>query len=158
MRAGVLPDRGAYERSEGATVGICTTVANSTGRSGELEVTGNVASTALPLALTAVELPPAATCMFLCSRTPLLTTNPGGSLGNLRLSAPIGRFARPGEVGSSAAAGVFGISVDLGTLPSPTGTVSAAAGETWFFQAWHRDSVGGAAVSNFTGARSVTLL
>jgi len=38
---------------------------------------------------------------------------------------------------------------------TPTGFVAVAAGETWSFQAWHRDSVGGATVSNFTNGLEV---
>jgi hypothetical protein len=30
--------------------------------------------------------------------------------------------------------------------------VAVAAGETWNFQSWHRDAVGGVATSNFTDA------
>ena len=34
--------------------------------------------------------------------------------------------------------------------------ISIAAGETWNFQTWHRDSVGGIATSNFTNGLAVT--
>ena len=34
--------------------------------------------------------------------------------------------------------------------------MTIAAGETWSFQTWHRDSAGGQATSNFTDAVGVT--
>ena len=33
---------------------------------------------------------------------------------------------------------------------TPTGFVPAVVGQTRYFQSWHRDAVGGSAVSNFT--------
>ena len=36
------------------------------------------------------------------------------------------------------------------------GAVAVVAGETWNFQGWHRDAVGGSATSNFTQGVSVT--
>jgi uncharacterized NAD-dependent epimerase/dehydratase family protein len=40
---------------------------------------------------------------------------------------------------------------NLTAFPSPAWMgVAVAAGETWSFQAWHRDAIGGNATSNFT--------
>ena len=42
-------------------------------------------------------------------------------------------------------------------LPHPvSGTVGTMVGDTWNFQVWYRDAVGGSATSNFTDAVSVT--
>jgi hypothetical protein len=37
-------------------------------------------------------------------------------------------------------------------LPQPMGNVSAAPGETWYFQYWHRDFINGMSTSNFSNA------
>lgn len=157
LRAGSLRDRGAFERSEGVAPTLCVTAHNSTGLPGRLAVTGDLSTAGFPLALTAFDLPSGSTCLFLCARALLWTPMPGGSLGNLCLGGAIGRFQRPGEIGTTSGAGVYGLAFGVATLPQPSGAVAGAAGETWHFQAWHRDLVAGAATSNFTEASSVTL-
>jgi hypothetical protein len=47
------------------------------------------------------------------------------------------------------------LALDLTQIPQPTGFVSVAAGDTWNFQCWYRDAVGGVATSNFTDGLSV---
>ena len=47
--------------------------------------------------------------------------------------------------------------VDLTSIPQPTGSVAGAAGETWRFQAWYRDSIVGIPTSNFTSGLALTL-
>ncbi len=42
-------------------------------------------------------------------------------------------------------------------MPSPTGSVSAAAGENWYFQLWHRDA-NPTLESNFTDSARVQLI
>ncbi len=59
----------------------------------------------------------------------------------------IGRHAK--QVANSGADGELVIDVDLTALPRPNGTHSVVAGETWNFQCWFRDNVGGP-TSNFT--------
>ena len=49
------------------------------------------------------------------------------------------------------------MAADLGSLPQPTGNVPAQCGETWYFQGWFRDAVGGVTTSNMTDAVSVSL-
>ena len=110
------------------------------------------------MTLRASSLPQNAFGFFLVSDTQGFTANPGGSQGDLCLGGSIGRYVGPGQIQSSGSTGTFSLEIDLGALPTPTGSVSAMPGETWNFQAWHRDSVGGSAVSNFTGAVAVPLL
>ena len=81
--------------------------------------------------------------------------NPGGSDGNLCLGGSIGRYVGPGQIVNSGATGSFTLPLDLTQTPTPTGLVAIAAGETWNFQAWHRDAVGGFATSNFTDGLAV---
>ena len=63
-----------------------------------------------------------------------------------------------GQIKNSGGAGTFDLTLDLNLTPTPIGLVSIAAGETWNFQAWYRDAVGGAATSNFSDGLSIGFL
>jgi hypothetical protein len=90
--------------------------------------------------------------------------NPAGSQGVLCLGGSVGRFNQ--LVGQADAAGTYTIctqgcapqrTFSLNQIPQPTGAVAVAAGETWRFQCWFRDSQpGGPPTSNFTHARQLT--
>lgn len=96
-----------------------------------------------------VDLPPNSAGYLLASTAAINVNMPGGSLGRLCLGGS-GRYVN--AVQSSGASGTFSTMVTPMNIPQPTGFVSAAPGETWLFQYWHRDSVGGVAVSNFSNA------
>ena len=81
--------------------------------------------------------------------------NPGGSEGILCLGGAIGRYVGPGQIVNSGATGEVSLALDLTQTPQPTGFVSVQPGETWNFQAWYRDAVGGTATSNFTDGLEV---
>ena len=136
----------------------CNGAINSTGVGGAIEADGSRFIGDHDMTLRASSLPQNAFGFFLVSDTQGFTANPGGSQGDLCLGGSIGRYVGPGQILSSGSTGTFSLEIDLGALPTPTGSVSAMPGETWNFQAWHRDSVGGSAVSNFTGAVAVPLL
>lgn len=144
---------------ESGTIGTtyCTSNPNSTGVNSSLSAAGSVAVSNNDLTLTAADLPPSSFGFFLASQTQGSVANPGGSQGILCLGGAIGRFVGPGEIKNSGPNGEFSLALDLTALPSPTGFVVALPGQTWNFQAWHRDSVGGSAVSNFTDGLSTTL-
>jgi len=110
----------------------------------------------LVLTLSAADLPPGVAVLFLASRAGGLVPSPGGSAGVLCLGGAIGRFLGPGQVQQASAAGDAALVVFVTSLPTPTGPVSITHGETWHFQAWHRDIVGGAATSNFSTAQRAT--
>jgi len=133
----------------------CVATPNSTGLPARISAHGDDRAAANALILRASQLPQNAAGYFLTSRTTGFVANPGGSQGNLCLGGPIGRHA--GNVLNSGAAGRFELQLDLANVPLPTGTVAAQAGETWHFQAWHRDA-NPSATSNFTDATAVTLL
>jgi len=61
-----------------------------------------------------------------------------------------------GSIASSSFLGQISTSIDPTALPQPTGSVAALPGQTWHFQLWHRDAVGGFATSNFTNGCGVT--
>ena len=79
---------------------------------------------------------------------------PGGSSGNLCLGDAIGRILDPGQILNSGSASTFTVTLDLTAIPTPTGTAMAQPGESWSFQAWHRDLPAGS--SNFTEVTTVT--
>ena len=87
---------------------------------------------------------------FLTSKTPGLVALPGISTGNLCLAGSVGRLNRSFEIQNTGSLGFLTIPVPLGSLPQPQGSVPALVGETWYFQGWFRDIVGGASTSNFT--------
>ncbi|MEZ6015025.1 MAG: SUMF1/EgtB/PvdO family nonheme iron enzyme [Planctomycetota bacterium] len=99
-------------------------------------------------------MPLNAAAYFLCSRTQGFVQNPGGSAGNLCLGNPIGRLVG-GVAVNSGATGVVDVTANLNVLPQPTGAVAVLPGETWNFQCWYRDAVGGSATSNFSDGLAV---
>lgn len=134
----------------------CTQPApNSTGAAGVLAVHGSTRVAERSLALTAAQLPQNALAFFLVSRTQGSLVPPG-SQGLLCLAGQIGRYVGPGQVQSSGPSGAIALVVDPGLTPTPFGSVAVLAGETWIYQAWHRDAVQGVATSNFTSAVAVT--
>ncbi len=131
-------------------------VPNSTGNSGEITATGSAVALDNNVTLTASNLPNNAFGYFLTSRTQGVVPQPGGSLGVLCLGGNIGRYVGPGQIQNTGLVGSFSLVLDLTQTPTPQGFVSIVAGETWNFTTWHRDSVGGAAASNFTNGLEIS--
>jgi hypothetical protein len=136
----------------------CQAIANSTGNPGVIGAIGSAVRADNDVTLQASSLPNSAFGYFLTSQTQGFVPNPGGSMGNLCLGGSIGRYVGAGQVQNTGAIGSFELVLDLGQTPTPTGLVSVLAGETWNFQSWHRDAVGGVATSNFTNGLSVDFL
>ena len=133
-------------------------VANSTGNPGVISAEGSPSASANNVTLTVSDLPANAFGFFLTSQTTANVANPGGSQGNLCLGGAIGRFVGPGQIKNSGPGGTFSLMLDLTQQPSPTGSVSVQPGESWNFQAWHRDAVGGSVTSNFTNGLTISFL
>ena len=57
----------------------------------------------------------------------------------------------------SLAFGSIALPVDVAAIAQPTGPVAGQPGQTWFFQAWYRDSILSFPTSNFTDAIAVRL-
>ena len=129
---------------------------NSTGETARTCATGSLAVDENALWLYVDRLPEHQIGYFLASRTPGNVPGAGGSQGVLCLGGAIGRFNS--AIFHTGNDGHGLLAVDLGALPSPTGPVAVQPGETWRFQAWFRDAVGGAATSNFTDAAAVRFL
>lgn len=148
-------DIGAFERDPGGPIPDCPPVANSTGAAGAIASSGTTSLAANDFVIEASSLPQSAFGFFLTSRD-FGSVLPGNSVGRLCLSGAIGRFVGPGQILDSGAAGAFALPLDLGQHPTPTGLVPVQPGETWFFQAWHRDAVMGMPTSNFTAGMAAT--
>ncbi|QDV08066.1 hypothetical protein Poly30_36020 [Planctomycetes bacterium Poly30] len=140
----------------GLGVNYCMANANSTGVAGALGAVGSTTVATNDVTLTASSLPTTAFGFFIVSRDQGFAMNPGGSSGNLCLSGSVGRYVGPGQIKNSGVTGMFSLTIDLSAIPSPTGPVATIAGDTWNFQTWFRDSVGGSATSNFTQGLSIT--
>ena len=123
--------------------------ANSTGFPASIEGRGSDVLAENDLRLLATQMPTNVAGFFLTSKTSGFIIQPGGSLGNLCVAGDIGRLVG-GQILNSGFAGTFAADVNATAIPQPTGPVAAVVGETWHFQAWFRDFVGGQATSNFT--------
>lgn len=132
--------------------GFCANqVPNSRGEFGMLQAFGDDSIAADRLILRADSLPPLVTTLLLGSpAVPTSGVPLANSAGVLCLAGPIGRFLAPGQVGSTLPDGARLVEVTVGALASPMGPVPAVAGESWSFQMWHRDTVGGVPTSNLT--------
>lgn len=131
----------------------CEGVPNSTGRAADIVISGNRDAASNEITLQSYGLPTQTVGYFLLSRTAGLTVGAGGSQGNLCLGGSIGRLNS--QIVATGASDQGKATIDLTAIPQPNGTVSAAGGQTWFFQVWYRDSHQGVATSNFSGAASV---
>ena len=146
------------EYNSGGTGGIgtqyCTSNPNSTGATGLCAATGSASVALNNVTLQASQLPLNSFGFFLTSQTAAVTPNPGGSQGVLCLGGSIGRYVGQGNIQNSGATGSYQLAINLTSMPQPTGSIAAVAGQTWRFQSWYRDANPGA-VSNFTNAISV---
>ena len=128
---------------------------NSSGALGRLTAFGLAEVSESSLNLRASSLPPGALGMFLCSRTPGPSTAPTFPYP-LCLGGSIGRFVALAR--SADPSGVITAALDLRSFPQPAQPVAVQAGETWYFQAWHRDSGPGVPSSGLTDGVALTFL
>ncbi|MEL6431878.1 MAG: hypothetical protein AAFR54_22110, partial [Planctomycetota bacterium] len=129
---------------------VCSpAVPNSTGLSGVLTAIGSPVVLTNGLDLEIRDLPPFQTTLLVNGRATAFVPNPGGSEGNLCLGGALGRYNH--DVQFADPAGRVRFELDLTFTPTPTSFVSILAGETWVFQAWHRDA-NPVQTSNFTDA------
>lgn len=136
---------------------VCSGEPNSAGRSGRLFALGSGSVAANDLRLRALGLPSSSNVAFLVSRVSVNPVRPPGSVGTVCLGGTVQKFLGPNEFGPVDSTGARELAVDVGALPYGTGTVAGAPGETWYFQAWYRDSGVQGPTTNFTDAVGVTL-
>ncbi len=133
-------------------------VPNSIGLPARIGAFGSFYAADSLLELSAWYLPPNQFGYFLASRQQGFLLNPGGSMGNLCLSttSALARLNRPEQIGQ-VSGHTLTVPIDISAIPlPPTGNVTIQAGETWHFQCWYRDSVGGQPASNFTHGLTIT--
>ncbi len=154
---GAPVDMGAFELTTNIGAVFCDPVTiNSTGGTGRIDAVGSTSLAANDVTLVASQLPMNAFGFFLASRQRGFTANPAGSAGNLCLSGAIGRYVGPGQIQDTGATNSFSLTIDVTAIPQPTGSVPAMIGNSWSFQAWHRDSIIGIPTSNFTDGVRIT--
>ena len=129
-------------------------VPNSSGAPGAMSGAGSELAANNDVTLIASDLPPSQFGYFITSQTSGFVAGPGGSQGNLCLGGTVGRYIS--DVASSGLAGTLLLRIDLNDMPSPVQTV-VLPGETWHFQAWHRDQ-NPTSTSNFTNGLAVSFL
>lgn len=127
--------------------------ANSTGVPGALAASGSSLVELNTFRLHANDLPLNSFGMFITSLSTDLVPMAGGGVGTLCLSN-IGRGVG-GAIVSSGMTGAADVTADLTMQPTSTGFAAVLPCETWHFQYWYRDAIGGAATSNLTNAISV---
>ncbi|QDV08463.1 hypothetical protein Poly30_40100 [Planctomycetes bacterium Poly30] len=141
--------------SDAVGANYCMANPNSTGSVATIDGAGSTAVADNDLTLGASDLPPFAFAFFITSRAQGFIMNPAGSQGNLCVGGAVGRYVGPGQIKQAGLGGRIELPLDLTLVPQPNGFVSVVAGDTWNFQAWYRDAVGGSATSNFTDGLQV---
>lgn len=121
----------------------CDTTPNSVGSGARIRAIGATSVGGASLLLRAQGVPPQQFGIFVASRTSAYVTPLGPAAdGVLCVGQPLGRFVGPGQIASSGPAGVLELALPFGAIPVGAGTVPIAPGDSWYFQAWYRDSVG----------------
>lgn len=134
---------------------VCGGVPNSSGLGAELEVyTSSLFGSFFNVSLRSSQLPPGEPGYFLASPgSPQVTTQPGGSQGNLCLGRPVGRV-----LNSFQMVDAFGDAwtvLNTVAVPLPGGAAQILSGSSWTFQFWYQDS-NPLPTSNFSEAIQVT--
>lgn len=147
-----------YELGASGPVGMnyCTPLQNSTGQPAIISGFGSNVAADNDLVLSATSLPVGSFSFFLTSQSTGFVVGPGGSQGVLCLGGSIGRYVGPGQVQQASAAGNIELALDLTMMPQPNGFAQAMAGQSWYFQAWYRDTDNGTPTSNFTDGLQVS--
>lgn len=130
-------------------------VTGSSGQPARLELRGSKRVDRNDVVLTATGLPVSTFGLFIASRESSAPVMPAASIGNLCLTGAIGRVSDDGQPFSTQGSGSFQHALDLRALAQPNGAATVMGTETWAFQTWFRDSMGGLATSNFSDAVQV---
>ncbi len=129
---------------------------NSTGEPAVITASGSPSVASNALVLSVGSMPPATFGYFLVASDAGFIPGVGGSQGTLCVGGTVGRLSRPGEIFVSSVEGRASLGLDLTNLPTPTGPISALAGDTFYAQAWFRDA-NPTLTSNFTGGLRIDL-
>lgn len=128
-------------------------VVNSSGSPASISGNGSAIALDNNLTLTVSGLPNGQFSYFIASMNQGNVVGPGGSQGVLCLGSPTARFNASVLIVSG---GQVSLSLDLTNTPlPPTFAHSVAAGETWNYQLWFRDS-NPSSTSNFSDGLTIT--
>ncbi|MCP5020959.1 MAG: hypothetical protein GY930_04200 [bacterium] len=134
----------------------CDAAPNSTGAIGNIYGTGSIVAADNNFGLLAFGLPEGEFGYFLGSFGQAQINNPGGSDGNLCIGGGLAVARFLSTLGSVFGGQISG-SVDLTNIPlPPTFTGMVLAGDTFYFQLWHRDGGALSGESNYTRGLEVT--
>lgn len=129
----------------------CNANPNSTGQPGRLDATGSPFVAQNDVLFVASRMPPHAFGFVIVSPQQAFVPFAGGSQGNLCVGQPVGRGVG-GVIFDTGVTGSSAVRANLQALPQPNGPIAVLPGNTFHFQAWHRDTFGGGTTSNFTDA------
>lgn len=129
-------------------------IPNSTALPGTMTVLGARAVGMNDVQLGARSLPARSFGFFIASLAQANPSQPANSQGHLCLANGFG-MGVGGGVLHSGSTGTFFTTVDLTAMPLAGGSVAVGPGDTWHFQAWHRDA-NPTVTTNFTNAISLT--
>ena len=113
---------------------------------------GSILAASNDVTLTGSTFPPASSASSSRARSPDSCRTPAATATSA--AGSLGRFVGPGQILAIDGNGEINLTIDLTSIPSGGGTIAVAAGDTRYFQAWHRDGVGGG--SNFTNGLEIT--
>jgi hypothetical protein len=125
----------------------CQTIPNSTGMPGQLAAFGSETVAANDIVLIGSDMPQNTFGFPIVSRSAAQVIPPGAA-GFRCVGGSVGRDLT--NIFNTGASGAATLPLDLNAIPSPFGPLTATAGETWYWQIWHRDSFSGAVTSTFT--------
>ncbi|MEZ6016119.1 MAG: LamG domain-containing protein [Planctomycetota bacterium] len=126
---------------------------NSTLAPAVLRAFGSDVASANDLTLVVTQLPSSSFGYFVVSQETNLIVTPGNSVGDLCIaSLTMGRYSA--STLNTGAGSSVALELDLTAIPvQPSGPVAAAAGATWYWQYWYRDTdMSGGSISNFSDA------
>lgn len=138
--SGIFYDNLVFGEEVSLGTNYCLAAANSSGLAGVMSASGSDIASENNFTLTASELPTGQMGLFVAGSAARPAVQLPTSNGSLCLDGQIGRFAMPTQILNSGAAGSFSLQVDLTSIPQGAGFVPTISGQTWFFQAWFRDT------------------
>ena len=132
---------------------FCTSTPNSSGASALLSFGGTSSLSQADLVLDASSLPSNQFCLFFLGDQSDFVPAFAGSQGNLCVGGTLVRLNA--FIQSSGSLGQTSLPLPFGQVPFVNGG-PIQVGETYYFQTWFRDIVGGTQTSNTTSALEVT--
>ncbi|MEZ6014421.1 MAG: VCBS repeat-containing protein [Planctomycetota bacterium] len=131
----------------------CPGAPNSTGAGARLAASGSPDPADNDVMLRAEGLPVGSVGYVLAARDFGFTQQPGGSMGDLCLGGPIGRYSQ--SVLTAGPSGAVALAIDITRIPHPAQPFGVVAGDTVRFQYWYRDTTPAGATSNLSGGLAV---